>query len=177
MAYGAFDYERLVALLTELAERITAASPEPCEIRVVGGAAISLKYNHQRDPTGDVDALQATNADVVYAAASAVAVSHGLRDNWLNFKVKMYAPDPMYSEPDWSVVLEHSNVRILVPEPRMLLAMKLRAGRGRDLGDVDVLLHACDISTYANAVAAFREFYTDDEIKPLADAYLRDRLT
>lgn len=176
MAYEAFDYERLVVLLTELAERIAAATLEPCEVRVVGGAAISLKYDHQRDPTGDVDALQATNADVVHAAASAMAVDHGLRDNWLNFKVEMYAPDPMYPGPEWLVVIEHANVRILVPEPRMLLAMKLRAGRGRDLGDADILLRACDISTYADAVAAFREYYTDDEIKPLADAYLKDRL-
>jgi hypothetical protein len=178
MPSGIFDYDELVALLTELAERVDAtyAGDDLLDIRIVGGAAISLAYNHDRDPTDDIDALRASKKQLVLAAAADMAHVHGLSENWVNFKVQMFAPDPMYPEPEWDVLIKVGKVRVLVPEPRMLLAMKLRAGRGQDLGDIATLLEAAGISTYDDAVATFRAFYTDDPIKGRADAFLREHL-
>jgi hypothetical protein len=73
---------------------------------------------------------------------------------------------------DWTVRTEEGGVVILVARPKLLLAMKLRAGRGRrDADDIDRLLDACGIASLAEAVELFDGYYPEDEIA--APAFLQ----
>ncbi len=177
MSRRPLDHDELVGLLNELADELDRAATKPVDVRIVGGAAVSAVYNAERDVTDDVDCLESSDASAVAAAAVAVARRHDLDDDWVNFKVRMYAPDPMYPPPEWVVFLERSNVRLLVANPRLLLAMKIKANRpNRDFADIEVLLGACRITTYVDALACFEEHYTTEAVAPRAEAYLRAKL-
>jgi hypothetical protein len=170
------EYGELLALLGELAARMDAATDAPIELRIVGGAAIAAAYNADRSLTDDVDFLESTDVNVVLAAAAEVASSHDLDASWLNFDVRQYAPDPVYPAPTWNLLIEHGRTRVLVGNPRLLLAMKIHGDRpNRDFRDIDVLLSECGITTFEAALACFEEHYTADVIKPRTEAYLRSK--
>jgi hypothetical protein len=171
-------HDELLELLGELAETIDASTDKPVELRIVGGAAIAAAYNPDREGTDDVDGLEATDVEAVLLAAEAVAARHGLEPDWVNFKVRMYAPDPIYPAPEWEHLLSRGSVRIAVGEPELLLAMKIRAGRpNRDFPDIDTLLAACGITRYDEAREVFERHYTTDVMKPIVESFLRSRLS
>jgi len=69
--------------------------------------------------------------------------------------VKMYLSNRM-SEEDWDLQLEEGGVTVFVARPQLLLAMKLKAGRGaRDAEDIDRLLDACVIVSLESAQEIF----------------------
>lgn len=164
-------------LLAALAERLDAATTRPIEVRIVGGAAIAAGYNPDRGVTDDVDCLETNDINAVYAAAAAVAAEHDLDDDWVNFRVRQFAPDPMYPAPEWTVLIERGDARVLVGNPRLLLAMKIKANRpNRDFGDVETLLGVCGMTTYDEARACFEEHYTTEPVPTRAAAFLRSKL-
>lgn len=178
MARRPLPRDELLELLGELAETIDAATDKRVELRIVGGAAIAAAYDPDRQGTDDVDGLEATDVGAVLRAAEAVASRHSLEPDWVNFNVRMYAPDPVYPAPEWGHLLTRGDVHVMVGEPKLLLAMKIRAGRpNRDFPDIDTLLTTCGITRYDDAVAVFEQHYTTDVIQPIVETYLRSRLT
>jgi hypothetical protein len=151
---------------------------KPIELRLVGGAAIVLAHDPEdRGLTTDIDALEATDTEAVKAVVAGIADERGLPADWLNFKVMMFAPDPIYPAPRWDVVREVGEVRVCVANPEMLLAMKLHAGRGRrDLDDVDVLLEVCEVRDLARAKEIFETYYAREVLKERVDLYLNQKL-
>lgn len=158
-----------------LVERLVARG-EPVEVGIVGGAAIVLAHNPDRGLTTDIDALESTNTALVTEVVREIAGERGLPDDWLNFKVRMFAPDPTYPEPRWDVIRERGTVRLTVANPQMLLAMKLRAGRGRrDVDDIDLLLDVCEVMTKAEAIEIFGHYYQRDVLNERVVAHLDQR--
>jgi hypothetical protein len=175
------DRDDILAGLEQLARQLDADGLV-LSIHVVGGAAMALEYNTDRQATSDVDAWVNGKPEVhavVAAAVADIAVQRGWPDDWLNEKAVMFIPDSVGSGPnDWRPTLTIGSVAIFVAQPRILLAMKLRAGRGRrDLPDLGPLVRAARIRTVQEAEEVFDEYYPHDDMKPLARHWLTENLS
>ena len=146
---------RLLQLLdAELGERGATG-----ELFLVGGAVMCLAYG-AREATRDVDAAMRP-ADVIRAAAEAVALREGFPDWWLNDAVKGFLSERGGYDP-W---LDLPRLRIYVAQPEYLLAMKCiamrPAGEYRDRDDVKFLLRYLDIRTSAAALEIVARYYDE----------------
>ncbi|MEW1974462.1 hypothetical protein [Microbacterium profundi] len=131
----ALDRDDIITGLRELVGELHAAG-EVAGIRLVGGAALAIRYFDRRT-TGDLGSLhvQPGSDDAVLAAASRVGERRGWSAGWFNFAVEQDA----------------------------LLAMKLRANRpGRDVNDMRQLLALCGVTTLEDAEAHYDDFYPGD---------------
>ncbi len=127
------------------------------DIYLAGGAVMCLVFE-AREATKDIDALLVPASDL-RAAAHAVAKREGLPDGWLNDAVKGY-----FSERGtFEVFEEFSHLRVYVPHPDYLFAMKclaLRLGEEfQDLEDVRVLIRKLGVRTVAEAEAMLGRYY------------------
>lgn len=164
-----FDRDTLQEALEELADRV-AATGTAVQIRIVGGAAIAI--GHGRETlTQDIDALFGTSPEVELAVA-AIATERNWPPTWLNNAVRMFASDFDHLA-EWVVHLQRGNVTVKIAPADLLLAMKLRAGRGRrDSGDIDLLLDACAVTGRAQAEAIFDRYYPQEIIAAGAERQL-----
>ena len=102
-----------------------ARTHEQAEFVVVGGAALVLLYG-ARQTTKDVDAyFVRPAAAVVRTAASSVAGSLALPDDWLNDGAKAY----LVQVTTGPVLYESKFLLVRAPSTAQLLAMKLAAWR------------------------------------------------
>jgi len=132
MKDGLIEPSDVEPLLRELARRINE-SGQSAGIRVVGGAAIAL-INPARRITQDIDAV-ITPAGAWAEVSQIMALERGLPSDWINDAVKAKLPFADLS--DWQELLHEGDVTVFVAAPRMLLAMKLLANRGRrDTDDI-----------------------------------------
>jgi predicted nucleotidyltransferase len=156
----------LKAIIQRLQER-----GEPAELRIVGGAAISLWHNAARGATQDIDAALSP-ADVVLDVAKAVAVEQGWPDDWVNDKAHIFLPSGMGSRgEEWETVYASGTVTVKVASLDMLIAMKLYAAQRRarrEYEDLRVLLAERGVRTQAEAEALFEDFYPGDDLNDTA---------
>jgi hypothetical protein len=127
------------------------------EAYLAGGAVMCLVFQ-ARPATKDIDAMLVPSAEM-RDAAQAVAAREGLPSDWLNDAVKGF-----FSERGAFTVFEElSNLRIYVPHPGYLLAMKclaLRLGEEfQDLEDVRVLVRELRLRTVAEAESILGQYY------------------
>lgn len=164
------DRDDIIAGLRELIAELRAAG-EVAGIRLVGGAALSLRY-FERGTTQDLDSLHVRpGSDAAVAAAAArVAQRHDWDPAWLNFEVtKADALPSLGRAVDWDTIFESDDIMIQVASKEALLAMKLRANRpGRDTRDIRMLLSLCEIATLDEAEDFYEEFYPGDGLDPRA---------
>lgn len=127
------------------------------EIYLVGGAVMCLVYD-TRASTQDIDALFRPVAKI-REAASRVAISHGIAEDWLNDGVKGFLSD----KAEFTPFLELSHLKILVAPPEYLLAMKclsMRIGEEfHDLADIQYLLRYLNIGSYKRALEIITSYY------------------
>ena len=174
------DRDDIVAGLGELAGELDAAGLE-LTIHVVGGAAIAMEYNTDRQATSGIDAWVNARPAVrqqVVDVVTQIAIRRRWPDDWLNEKAVMFIPEGVGVGPqDWRLALEVGKVRVFVAQPMMLLAMKLRAGRGRrDLPDLEPLLAASGLHTIEDVQETFDAYYPHDDMKPLSRHWLEENL-
>jgi hypothetical protein len=142
-------------------------------VYLVRGAAMVLAYQ-SRFSTEDVDG-SGYPTDEVLAVAGEIATQRGLSPNWLDDSGKVYLP--VAKEPDWRPVFKVGTVEIVVADERTLLAMKMRASRGkRDEADIRFLLDRCRVDSIAEARELYDEFFPEDEIPRRAISMLRQAL-
>jgi hypothetical protein len=166
------DRDDIEGALRELAEELDDRGIV-ARIYLVGGAAMVLAYQ-SRFSTDDVDASGYPTEEVL-AVSLNVAERRGLRPNWLDDSVKVYIP--VASEPEWRPVIKVGSVEVVVADERTLLAMKLRASRGRrDEGDIEFLLDKCQIASVDDALALYEEYFPEDALPPRAIPILRHAL-
>ncbi len=153
----------LRALIMEL-----RAAHQIAGIRIVGGAALALRY-FDRGTTQDLDSLHiepGSDADVA-AAAAKVAQSRGWDPGWLNFDVERADALPTFGRRpvEWETIYDHDGIVIQVAAKEAMLAMKLRANRpGRDTNDIRQLLRLCDVTTLDDAEELYEDFYPGDAL-------------
>jgi hypothetical protein len=154
----------LLEALQELIHELRARNVSG-EIRIVGGAALSLSY-FERDVTQDIDLMNVRGGDneAVAEAARSVASRLDLNDNWLNFEVTQIDALPTLGrEVEWHTIFSSAQITIQVASAQALLAMKLRANRpGRDVNDIRALLALVGITDVASAETLYESFYPGD---------------
>lgn len=145
-------------LVTELHTRGSTAS-----IRIIGGAAMLLRYDADRRVTPDIDASIHSDGDVDEIAL-AISERRGWPADWLNAKAATFIP--IAAEPLWEPLHDDQTVSVWVATPGSLLAMKLRAARpARDTDDIATLMAILSISTVEEAESIF-EHYFPGELPP-----------
>ncbi|GAA2061754.1 DUF6036 family nucleotidyltransferase [Leifsonia soli] len=143
-------------------------------IRIVGGAAIMLRYFEDRRITPDVDASISTDTDLDEIVRS-ISAEHGWPTDWLNTAAAGFIP--FAGDDHWEAIHDDDTVSVWVATPPCLLAMKLKAARrGRDDDDVAVLLAYLDIDSADEAEAVFESQYPGELPPPRAYDMLEDIL-
>ena len=157
------------SLNQELAQRAVRG-----EVYLVGGAVMCLVFQ-AREATKDIDALLVPAAEL-RRAAQTVARNEGLPDNWLNDAVKGFLSE----NGDFDIFEELSHLRVYVPHPGYLLAMKCLAMRlSEEFQDADhtrVLLRALNLKTMAEAETILARYYALDRYPARARYVLEELL-
>lgn len=156
-------------LLRDFARRI-AVDGSTSGIRVVGGAAIAL-LNPSRRVTQDIDVAIVAGGDWSRHAAD-MAAERGLPADWINDAVA--ARIPFVGLDEWRELFREGSVTVSVASPRMLLAMKLLANRGRrDTDDIHFLLESCHVTSVDEAAEIFETYHPQDVLSASAEARVR----
>ncbi|MCX6874100.1 MAG: hypothetical protein NTW21_09875 [Verrucomicrobia bacterium] len=152
--------ERILAALDALNTRLSQQGVTG-ELCIFGGAAMVLAFD-ARLSTRDVDAVFVPKS-AMSNAAEMVAEELGLPAAWLNDGVKGFvSPTGELTEegmPQWS------NLRILRPSTRYLLAMKCMASRvagydsGGDRNDVVLLCRELDLTKLSDVLDVIATYY------------------
>ena len=147
------DIQRFIELF---AQKLNDAGVKG-KVSIVGGAAISLQYVHDRDSTTDIDALL-PQSPAVHSVIEEISKSENLPENWINDAVKAYVPFEVGTM--WMDLFSVGEVSVRVASAELLLAMKLRADRGsRDRGDIHKLLEICGCRSIMEVQEIFERFY------------------
>ena len=164
---------RITELLGMLNDRL-AEEDVVGELYMVGGAVMALAYN-ARPSTNDVDAVFIPR-DVVRRIAHAIARDEGIAEGWLNDAVKGFLGD----RGDFSKWLELSHLRVFIPVPEYLLAMKCVAFRlgpeFHDEDDVRYLLRYLNVERSDQALAIVERYFPADRIPPKTRFALQELL-
>ncbi len=154
---------RITELLHRLNDRL-AAEDVVGELYMVGGAVMALAFD-ARPSTNDVDALFIPK-EIVRRLAREVARDAGVADTWLNDAVKGFLGD----RGEFTTWLELSHLRVFIPIPEYLLAMKCIAFRlgpeFHDEDDIRYLLRHLNVERSADALAIVERYFPADRIPP-----------
>jgi len=157
----------IIAGLTDLIRELRADG-RPAHLQIVGGAAIALMVNADRQATRDIDG-PFTPADRVLAAAARVAAARGWPSDWINNAAGQFVPTGFGRPAEWRTIHDDGIVQVDVASAEMLLAMKLHAAQRRHLRDADdvgVLLRQLRVRSVPEAEAIYGGFYPGDEFSP-----------
>ena len=158
--------EDIEELLHELAVRLSARGVKAA-IRLVGGAALATR-GYRQTMTFDVDAVFHPVGPVLEAAAE-IAAERNLPPNWLNNDAMAYVPfiDPN----EWVELFHDGDVTVSTAPAKMLLAMKLKANRGRrDADDIKRPLAICHISSVEQAQQVYERYHAQQDLSAAAVA-------
>lgn len=158
MSDGGRDLTRddLIQLLREVGQALEDEGLT-ASIYVVGGAAIALTLNSRR-VTRDVDAALRDHPEELKETANAVGARHGLAPDWFNSAATMF----FSSEPDRDVgEFSLPGLDISIVSPEHLLAMKIRASRGKDQADLEHLFNFMGISDPQQAADITNRLFDD----------------
>jgi hypothetical protein len=154
--------------LEELNDELCAVNVKG-EVCLYGGAVMCLAYD-ARPATKDVDAVFRPTREI-REAAERVARAHDLRGDWLNDAVKGFVvPHPQ------RVLFDFSNLKVYVPEPDYLLAMKALAARvdTADAADVRLLIERLGLRGPEEAFAILEKYYPCQQIKPATQYFIEE---
>ena len=153
--------ERIRELFGMLNDRL-AGEQVVGELYLVGGAVMTLAFA-ARPATNDVDAVFVPK-ELVRRLARDVAFDAGVDETWLNDAVKGFLSE----RGEFSMWLELSHLKVFIPVPEYLLAMKCVAFRlgpeFRDEEDVRYLLRYLNVERAADALAIVERYFPPDRI-------------
>ena len=153
------DRDDLIHGINALIVKLRAAG-QPAGIRIIGGAALALRYFDRRT-TADIDArLHPEKA--ILAIAADVANENGWPQDWLNSNAALFIP-AYGADPGWEMLFASDDITVEVASAHALLAMKLNASRpGRDVQDIANLLAICNIFDIKAAEDLLNEYFPGD---------------
>jgi predicted nucleotidyltransferase len=167
------DRNDMMGALQELSDELQQRKVD-ARIYLVGGAVMVLAFN-TRFSTDDVDASVYPPEEVLAVAAD-IADRRGLARGWLNDSAKIFVP--LHKEPDWRPVVKVGTVEIVAADERTMLAMKMRASRGRrDEEDIEFLLGKCHIGSETEALELYEEYFPEDPLPQRSQPILRRALS
>jgi hypothetical protein len=167
-----FTAERIRELLALLNQELARRNVRG-ELYLARGAVMCLVF-HARPATKDIDALLVPPAEM-RAAALAVARAEDLPETWLNDAVKGY----FSTGGRFDIFEEFSHLRVYVPNPDYLFAMKCLAMRlgeeFQDAQDAGVLIRVLNIRSLADAERILERYYPADRY-PAKARYILEEL-
>ena len=150
-------------------------------LTIAGGAALALRwedrFTHDVDvlehrfryrpqtlgtrSTGKVDFISMKLPAELERAASLVTETERLPHNWLNGAVAVFSPA---GDLQLEVLYRNDWLTVESPGPSILLAMKLHAGRDRDLHDAARLIHETRIAQPRRLLGLVAEVYSEEVV-------------
>jgi len=154
--------------LEQLNERLKSTDIKG-EICLYGGAVMCLVYN-ARPSTKDVDAIFEP-VQKLREAISEVAHANNLNEDWLNDSVKGFVVNH-----NQQIFFNWPNLKIYIPEPDYLLAMKTLASRvdTRDKDDIQFLINKMEITTAEEVFKILEKYYPKEQIKPATQFFIEE---
>lgn len=139
------------------------------ELCLYGGAVMSLAYDARPD-TKDVDAIFKP-AQQIREAAARIARTHDLRPDWLNDGVKGFLVPHKQR-----ILAEFPNLRVFIPEPDYLLAMKAISARTNtlDAADVKFLIGLLELKSVDDVLTLVENYYPRNQIKPATQFFIEE---
>jgi predicted nucleotidyltransferase len=162
--------EEIKRYLTELNDELRSMDVKG-ELCLYGGAVMALAYNARPD-TDDVDAIFEP-VRYIRKAAGRVAERNGLEKGWLNHAVKMFlVPHEKH------ILLDLSHLKVYIPTPAYLLAMKVLSARAdtMDPEDMLVLLRELNLKTADEVLEIVKGYYPHKQVKPAARILVEELL-
>ncbi|MFL6211042.1 MAG: hypothetical protein ACJ74W_19490 [Pyrinomonadaceae bacterium] len=162
------DKAEIRQCLEELNDELRAMNVKG-EVCLYGGAVMCLVFD-ARPSTKDVAAIFRPTREI-RQAAERVAATHGLRPDWLNDAVKGF----VVAHPQ-RVLFDLSHLKVYVPEPDYLLAMKALAARvdTTDKGDVQLLISSLGLKTAEEVFTILEKYYQHQQIKPATQFFIEE---
>lgn len=139
------------------------------EVCLYGGAVMCLVFD-ARPNTKDVDAVFKPTEQMRQAVKS-VAAAHDLREDWLNDAIKGYVvPHPQ------RILFDFPALKVYVPEPDYLLAMKTLAARVEtsDKDDILLLINRLGLKLPEEVFAILEHYYPRGQIKPATQFFIEE---
>lgn len=162
------DTKQIKQYLDELNDELQAMNIKG-EVCLYGGAVMCLAYN-ARPATKDVDAVFKPTSEMRQAIAR-VAERNSLPENWLNDGVKGFlVPHPQRT------FLNLSHLKVYMPEPDYLLAMKAISARAEsyDPEDVKLLIHLLGLKNPNEVFTIIEKYYPRQQIKPATQYFIEE---
>lgn len=131
------------------------------EICLYGGAVMCLVYK-ARPATKDVDAIFEP-VKYIRNAIRKISERHNLPIDWINYAVKMFVV-----EHEREIFLDLQSLKVYVPSPEYLLAMKVLSSRAEsfDLDDIKFLVDKLKLQTVEDVLSIVENYYPNKNIKP-----------
>jgi Nucleotidyltransferase of unknown function (DUF6036) len=160
--------EEIRQYLSELNDELRAMDVKG-EICLYGGAVMCLVFD-ARPATKDVDAVFRP-ARQIRQAAERVAQTHDIRGDWLNDAVKGFVVPHARR-----VLFDFPHLKVYVPEPDYLLAMKAIAARvdETDREDAGLLIRLLKLKTPDEVFAIVEKYYPRHQIKPATQFFIEE---
>ena len=170
-----FDLQALEFALNELGRRSYELG-KTVEIAVYGGSALLLTMNRTVS-TRDVDGVFEKDKDFVRKLAAEMAEEFDWDENWLNDGVKGWL-SAIDANPGVKFLFrtypseERAGLRVFVPKPEYLFAMKCRAMRiggvdsSSDVEDIRQLAEKIGLVSSEEAMALVESFYPRNMLEP-----------
>jgi len=160
--------DEITKYLTELNNELRLMNIKG-EVSLYGGAVMCLVYD-ARPATKDVDAVFRPASEMRTAIAKIAERNH-LDESWLNDGVKGYLVTH-----DQRVLFDLSNLKIFVPEPDYLLAMKAISARADtfDREDVMTLIDILELKAPAEVFSIVEKYYPRQQIKPATQYFIEE---
>lgn len=171
MSERPLDRVLLEEALEALGEEAVSAG-KVIDVAIYGGSSLVLATEF-RVSTRDVDAVVRHDEEFVKTAADKVGKKLGLPDDWFNDGVKTYlAPEDRESVNFYGAFPNEGQpgVRIFIPTPEYLLAMKLMAMRideasgKKDLDDIVKLMSIAVLKQKEDVIGLASRFYPEARI-------------
>jgi hypothetical protein len=153
--------------------RLAFAEGKVIDLVVYGGSALMLVSNF-RESSWDIDAVARSEQDFVDRAAKIIAAQRGWSRDWLNDGVRTYLSPLADEDASHELFATYPNesspgLRVYVPTPQYMLAMKLMALRieavgGKDFDDILNLMRVVGITSPEQIVDLAAQFYPEAKI-------------
>ena len=168
MSKPALSKAELMELLDALSERLRR-NRAVAKIYVIGGACMALAYGRGRS-TEDVDARIDTGHGALAEAARDIARERGLPESWLNEQAT--SAIPRARDHRAQTLYESPNLVVTGASAEYLLAMKLEAGRDKDVEDIVYLLERLEIKESDDALGVHERVLPDSRRRAQTRALL-----
>jgi hypothetical protein len=150
--------EEITQYLTELNDELRLIDIKG-EVSLFGGAVMVLAFK-ARIATKDIDAIFEPVREI-RTAAHRIAERHALKLDWLNHAVRMFVVKHQRE-----LLFELSNLRITLPDPDYLLAMKMLALRAEteDENDAIFLIKKLKLDRKDEVLRIVADYYPKKEV-------------